>query len=500
MSAVDGEGAAAGQKAVSGAVYLGLSQIGRLVLTTLSTIVIARLLTPDDYGVMAMAAPVIALILMFQDLGLSAATIQKPTLTQAESSALFWINLFASLGVALALVAVSPLVGWFYGDPRAGYVTAASAIAVLVSGIALQHGALLNRHMRFAMLSGIDIANALATFLIAAAAAFFLRSYWALFLGTLAGSLVQTILLWRYSSWRPDRQIRVRGAGDLARFGGHVTGFNLVNFFVRNADFILIARFAGSGAVGLYDRSYKLMMLPLQNINAPVNRLLLPLLSRLHDQPAQYRRTFTFAVRAVMLASAPGIAIATALSDRLMPFLLGERWAAAGPIFFWLGLTGLVQPIANMTGVLFMSSGRAKTMMHWGLFSAAITLLGFAIGLYLAGPVGVAASLFVTMLVRLPLLFALSVRGTSVRQIDLYGAQFVPLFGAGIAVAIALAAAPFLSIGPLLCFAIPLAYTLAIAAALLTPGGRETLGQAAAMARPRIASLSRYILRKSASA
>jgi len=465
------------------ALYLGVAQVARLALTTLSTIVLSRLLTPDDFGVIAMTAPVVALIWMFQDLGLSAAAVQRETLAPEESVALFWVNMAASLSLALVLLLLAPGVALFYGEPRAGYVTAASGATVLVTGLTLQHAALLNRSMRFAALSIAEVANAAVALAAAAIAALLLRSYWALVIGSLAGALTQALLLWRAVRLRPGWRPRFAAARSMLRFGGDVTGFNLVNFFVRNADNVLIARFAGSSAIGLYDRSYKLMMLPIQNINAPLNRLLLPLLSRARGEPERYRRSFLLSARAVMLASAPGVAVATVLSDQLMPFLLGRQWAGAGPIFFWLGLTGLVQPIANLTGVLFMSSGNTRTMVRLGLWSALLTLAGFGLGLWWGGAVGVAASLFVTAIVRLPVIFALAVRGTSLGARDLWEVQLEPLLGAGVGAALAWALAPHWSILANLALSLPLAYLAAFATSSVSPRGRAASTQLWSIAR-----------------
>lgn len=470
-----------GQKAVSSAVYLGATQAARMVLTILSTIVIARLLLPADYGLIAMVSPVVNLVLIFQELGLSAATIQKQRISTEQSNALFWINLITSATIALLLVALAPVVAWFYGDVRAGYVTAASALTVLVSGFAMQHSALLNREMRFGAISAIEVVNALVTFLVAAAAAWWLRSYWALFLGTFAGAAVQTLLMWRINPWRPSWRPGLGHAGGFARFGGHVTGFNLLNYLVRNIDAVLIARFAGAGALGLYDRSYKLMMMPIQNLNAPVARLLMPMLSRLQDDPARYRAAYLLAIWAVMLAIVPPIAIGTAHSTALMVMLLGDPWAAAGPIFFWLGLTGLIQPIPNLTGVLFMSRGETALMLRWGVLSAVITLAGFAIGLRW-GAEGLAASLFITMALRIPILFAWCTRGSPVRPFDLYQPQLLPLAGAALAVAVSWPLASRLPPFSFFVVATALAYVCSIAVALLSPAGRDTLAHLAAIA------------------
>lgn len=457
--------------AVGSAGYLGAAQVARLFLTTLSTVVIARLLSPDDYGVLAMAGPIIGFITMFQDFGLSSAAIQAKNLSHSQSSSLFWMNVSASAVLSLLLLAVSPAVAWFYGDVRAGYVTAASALAMLVGGLGIQHMALLNRGMRFKLLSAIDVCNALATFLVSLALAYAFKSYWALFFGSLAGTVIQTLIVWQRSRFRPRIKPSFKGAGELARFGGHLTGFNLFNFFVRNADAVLIARTAGADQLGLYDRSYKLMMLPIQSVNAPISRLLLPLLSRLRDDPERYRRVFLMAARGMMLISAPGIAIVTVLSNDFMPFLLGSEWAAAGPIFFWLGLTGLIQPVANLTGVLFMSSGRSKTMMWWGIASAVITISAFVIALPW-GAVGVAAALFFSLALRLPALMFLAARNVSVTQMDLWRAQIEPLIGCVLAAFVATLLSDKIPLLLNLSISVPLSYALAAASSCIHRDGR----------------------------
>jgi PST family polysaccharide transporter len=447
-----------------------MAQVVRVGLTILSTAIIARVLTPNDYGVIAMVAPILALIMMFQDLGLGAAAIQAQTISPEQSSALFWLNMLASGGLAALLVILSPAIGAFYGDARAGHVAAVSGMGLLISGAGLQHAALLNRDLRFARLGVADIANLIVMYGSSILLALWLRSYWALVLGTLAGSLVQTLLYWRSSAFRPLRP-GLRGIGELARFGGHLTGAGLLNFCVRNLDDVMVARFGGATAAGLYDRSYRLMMMPLQNINGPMNRLLQPILARLRGEPERYRRIFGMAVRATMLAIAPPVAVAALMSDRFMPWLLGQQWHGAGPIFFWLGLAGLIQPVGNLTGLLFMTTGRGKPLMQWGAISAVMTIVAFAIGIR-GGALGIAEALFFSTLIRMPILFHWSCNDTPVLPADLYAAQIEPLIGACAVAMLARsigASMPFL---PIFVLAAALAYPAAFLTSCITRGGR----------------------------
>jgi PST family polysaccharide transporter len=463
-----------GRKALGGALYTGAAQALTVVLSILSTIVVARILSPGDYGVIAMAAPITNFILLFQNLGLGQAVIQSKAISSQQLTGLFWINIAASGVIAVVLLLISPIVGWFYDDARAGYIVAASAVTVLVGGTVLQHVALLNRELRFRALSTATAAMVTTNFVATVVAALVLRSYWALWLGTLAGTVINAIVLWSLDSWRPSMSISMKGTREMLKFGAGVTGFNLFNFVSRNLDNVLIAHAWGSAAVGLYDRAYRLMMFPIQNINGPISQVMLPVLGRLRDEPERFRRAFLMAAQAIQLAAVPGMAVAVASSDELIPFLLSDRWAAAASIFFWLGLNALIQPLANSAGWLFIASGRTGVLMRWGAVSSAITVLSFVIGLKW-GAVGVAIAYFTGSAIRSPFLYHLCVRGTSVLAGDFYRMQLLSLSSAAATYVLTRFFMVHFSIVSSLCFALPLAYLLAVAVYGMTRSGRDLL-------------------------
>jgi PST family polysaccharide transporter len=311
-------------------------------------------------------------------------------------------------------------------------------------------------------------------FVATATAAVVLRSYWALWIGSLTGVVVSVVLFWKSSGWRPNTRPSFRGAGEMVRFGGKVSVANMVNFLIRNADNVLIGRVSGPAQLGLYDRSYKLMMLPLVNISGPLGQVMLPALGRLRDDGEAYRRAFLTAVRTLQLVLVPGAAVAAATSDRMIPFLLGPRWSAASDIFFWLSLTGLIQPLPNTMGWLFITSGRVGEQLRWNIFSAAVTLAGFAVGIRY-GAVGVAASLFFTAAVRVPILFWYAGIGTSVRAYDLYRSMREPYLAGAAAFYLAHKLSPYLPTGPLLLAGLLAGYVLAILLFLATRDGRSLL-------------------------
>ncbi|UYY57068.1 lipopolysaccharide biosynthesis protein [Sphingomonas sp. S2-65] len=406
------------EHATNGAVITGVAQAIKFVVQTSSVIVLARLLTPVDYGLIAMVTPILGFVMMFQDFGLTQATVQKKDINHAQVSSLFWMNLGFSLILSVLLIAASPLIALFYGDPRIAPLTVAFGCLVFVNGLGSQHMALLNRQMRFGALALIDTAAAILSFAGALLFAILWDNYWALFVGSLILSATPVIGSWSLVRWIPGRPARAEGLGEILGFGGGITGFGFANFFARNLDNVLIGWRWGDQAVGTYDRAYKLLLMPLQQVTGPLARVLQPVLARLVDEPERYRNAYLNSVRQMLLLVLPGVIFMIGTSDVLIVTLLGPEWVAAGKIFSALGYAALVQALNNPTGWLFVSQGRTREYMLWGFFSSTTSILAFVCGLW-AGPFGVAAAYAISEYLRTPLLWAVVTRSGPVRPSDI---------------------------------------------------------------------------------
>jgi PST family polysaccharide transporter len=471
-----------GRAAGRGVVYLGLSQAWQIICTIVSTLIVARILSPADYGVVAMAGPITGFILIFQNLGLNQALVQSKSLDEDQINALFWYNMAASVVIGIIFLLLSPVVAWFYSDGRPAEIMAASALTVLVSGSMLQHMALLNRAMRYRALSLISIVGSTSGLLLTIVLAEWLRSYWAIFLGTFGGTALSCCFAWWLNPWRPRFVFSARGTRGLLVFGANVTGFNVLNYLSRNIDNVLIAKVWGAAQLGLYDRSYRLMMFPLQNINMPLSRVMLPTLSRLYDDEKKFRRVYVSSIRALALFSVPGVMACALCSHEVVILLLGDRWAEADKIFFWLSLAAITQPVGNATGWLFMSSGRAGAMMRWGMVSTPITIASFLIGLPW-GASGVAAAYFFSQALRLPILYRWCSKGTPVQQSDFYYA-LLPTLAAGIvSFFIVYACRGTVPQIALVLIALGCCYLLSAAAQAATANGRSELKELANLIR-----------------
>ena len=403
-----------------GGVIAIAAQALKFVITIAATSVMARLLTPQDYGLIGMVAFVTGFVSMYKDLGLSSATIQRSEIDPDQISTLFWVNTLLSIAVAVFTAALAPIVAWFYGEPRLTWITVVTASGFIISGLAVQHEALMRRHMRYFELAAIGLAATVMGYVFGIVMAWYGFHYWALVSSQLAVITTSTVLTLSLCFWVPGRPRRNTGVRSMIKFGGNLTAFTTINYFSRNLDNLLIGRFWGAQQLGLYSRSYQLMMLPIDQVNEPVTSVAVPALSRLTDSPESYREAYLRMLEKIALLTMPFVVLMIAISDWIINIVLGPQWTGAVQIFGLLGITALFQPIANTTGWLLISQGRTNHLFQWGLISGPIIMASIVVGLGW-GAVGVAASYAITRVCLVdPLLYWFVGRTGPVRTMDFY--------------------------------------------------------------------------------
>ncbi|WP_099509282.1 lipopolysaccharide biosynthesis protein [Microvirga ossetica] len=376
-------------------VFMGAAQACRLMVTFITAPILGRLLHPADFGLIATSAPIIGFVTMIQNLGLTQAIIQRQTITKGQINTLFWLSLLLSLTFAAGLLLLAPLLARYFQEPRLTAVIWVGAALTVVSVIGEQPMALLTRSLRFRLLAVLDILGIVIGAALGVAIAWYTRSYWALLVPLACARSLSLIVSALAVRWLPGRPVWDEAARQMIGFGAGLSTFNILNFLARSADNLMIAKAHGAVALGFYDRAYKLMLLPLTQATWPLSRIMTPILSRLQDEPEEYRLTYISSVSLLMLAVQPGLLCAVMYSDATVALLLGSKWAEAAPIFAWLGFAGLHQTFTSTTGWLFISQGRMRELGIVGLVSSTSTIASFAVGLPW-GPLGVAVSYVVS--------------------------------------------------------------------------------------------------------
>ncbi|KXF75872.1 succinoglycan transporter [Paramesorhizobium deserti] len=466
-----------GRIALRGGIVTGGAQAIKMALQFLSVVILARLLAPEDFGLIASVGPIVAFVGLFQNLGLQQAVIQRKEIDQRQLNQVFWLSVLVGLCCTAVVAALAPAVAAFYGDARMTGITIAAGLPLFFGSLAALPFALMNRQLQFGQLAINDVITALAGLLTVIAAALAGMGYWSLVLGPAVSAIVALAAAWRAAKWKPDRPV-LGVDSDIISFGANLTGFNIVNFFSRNLDNILIGKYSGAVELGYYDRAYKLLLFPLQNINQPLTRVMIPLLSRIQDDKARFRDIYMRTNWLLAAVTIPGIAALTLTSGQVVGLLFGERWLAVAPIFAWLGIAGLIQPISSTTGWIFICQGQTKTMFRWGIYSSLTTVLSFVVGLQW-GAVGVAAAYAISgYVLRVPVLAVLMQRVGPVTAGDFLMVQGLFIISALLAWGCyQLLPGGFTQQSDLLAviLAVALNYALALALALLFPQPRRAL-------------------------
>jgi len=379
------------QRSVRGGAVTIAAQASKFALKFGSTAVLARLLVPEDYGLIGMATVVIGFVEYFKDLGLSTATIQKPEINHEQISTLFWINLGVSCLVAMVIALFAPAIAVFYKEPRLSSITLVLAINFIFGGLTVQHQALLRRQMQFTSLAKIEVISMFAGVVTAIVAGYYGLNYWALVLMIMATALTNAIGVWIACSWRPGLPKKVPGVRSMLTYGGNLTGFGVVNYFSRNLDNILIGRLHGSQELGLYAQAYKLVLLPIQQINNPITSVALPTLSSLQSEPEQYCRFYYKAMLAISILGMPMVGFLFATANDIILLVLGEQWLDTVPIFKLLMPAAFNATIGVGLGWAYQSLGHVGRQFRWGIVSSIINAALFTIGVQW-GAIGVAAA------------------------------------------------------------------------------------------------------------
>jgi PST family polysaccharide transporter len=396
------------------------SQGVQFALNLASTMVLARMLMPRDFGLLAMVFTIMGFLRVFKELGLSTATVQREDITQAQVSNLFWINVAVSGFVSVLVAALAPVIAWFYREPRLVWITFALSINFLLAGLAVQHMALLNRQMRFKVIAVIQVGSFLGGILVGIGMAWLNYGYWSLVGMNVATSMVALLMTWCASSWRPQFFTRHSGTWSLFHFGANLTAANFLFSLARGMDGLLIGRFYGAASAGLYSRASALLFGPLQQFTYPIEAVFVPVLSRLQKQPERYRRTFVQLFEAIVLTSFFFTGVFFALGRPLTLVVLGPKWEKASIIFASFSIAAIQIPPTTCVTWLFATQGRGRDFFYFGIISAIVMVGSYIAGLPY-GPAGVAIAYSTAcMLILVPICYWLAGRRGPVSAGDLW--------------------------------------------------------------------------------
>ncbi len=385
---------------------------GRLVTQGsrfLVSVILARLLTPEAFGVVAVAMTTVVALEIVKDLGTGAALIQRAEVDQRLLSSVFYLNIVAGFLAAGLMAFGAPLIAGFFDTPDATPVVQAFALVLAVGGLTQVHHALLRRRMRFGGVAAVEMVAAVVNGVVSIVLALLGLGVWSMVWGNLAGVVVGSVVAWVASGWKPSARFHVADLRAIAGFSLHTAAYNVTTFALENTDKILVGRLLGTAPLGIYTLAQRTISYPLESISRVLMQVLFPAFARAQDDDELLRKGYSRAAGAVAFVTLPVMVGVAVTADPLVRAVLGPRWTDLIPLLWFMAPAGALGALLSCVNTLYSAKGRADWMFRWGLASGLFTLTAFVVGLQW-GLQGLAVAYLGVMVVQVPVGYAIVLR------------------------------------------------------------------------------------------
>lgn len=424
----------------SGTRWMTLSFGAVQAIRLLAQVVLARILAPEHFGLMAMALVVMQFLDLFRDLGTRSAIVQRETISRGFLSSMFFVNLAMGLILAVGIAATAPLVSLAFGEPQLVPLLQVLALATLMTSAGLVQEALMHRHMRFRTLAVVQLVGAVGYGGVAVGLAVAGLGVWALVLSTVVSAALSTLAAWSLSPWRPGWHFSWSDPRAVAGYSLNISGAESAGYLLGVADRLIIGRALGSIMLGYWAMAGRVFVYPIQAVVHVLHQVLFPALARLEDD-GERGRYYLRAVSVVAMVSLPAMAGLAVVARPFVDVVLGEQWLPAVPLIMLVAPVGALDAMMGTTGVLLKAIGRTDRMLRISLFSAAAVVASILLGVPW-GVNGVAVAYAVAHLALLYPTFSISLR-----LIGLRFADFVRAVAPYVTATLAMVAATGLAVG-----------------------------------------------------
>ena len=375
---------------VKGAGLNAAARFGTQILQIACTTVVARRVPPSAYGLMGMAAVAIGFVGLFRDLGTTNAIIQRRDIDDGLLTSVFWLNMSMGLAVAAACWLSAPWVALFYREPALVGILRVLSFLFPISSLSAVHSALLIRDLRFGRIAAIDLIGGTAGLAVTVTAALLGAGVWSLVMNLLAITAACVVVAIWARPWWPRLSFSWTQIRSISGFGLNLSAYNIVNYFARNADNMLVGKYLGAAPLGYYALAYNIMLFPVQAVGQTLGRVLFPAFASMQRDHARFRHAYLRASATTAFFTFPLMAGAAVLAPELIALFLGPRWWPVAPVLRVLAPIGMLQSLTTMTGHIYMSTGSTGAMFRWNTLFSVVLVAGFVAGLPW-GIMGVAA-------------------------------------------------------------------------------------------------------------
>ena len=387
-----------GQESVRGGAITVIARTALAVGQIVSVLFLSRLLSPEDYGLVAMVMAVTGFAPLLVDLGTRDAVVQRAHVTEGEVSAVFWMTIAVGCVFAALVAASGPWIARFYGEPRLVTIAAVSSLNFVVVALINQHQALMRRALMFRDLALIEVGGNLLSVGVAIAMAYYGFGYWALVTRSLAAYCFIALGIWWRCAWLPGKPEFTPGVKEMLKFGINITASALSEFGGKNIDRVGIGRFLGVRILGYYQQALFVYYNLLDMFVLTLQQVAVVGLSKLQNEPDEFRRCWAKALSTVAFYIMPVFGLLAVTSQDIITVVLGKRWASAGFILSVLALRGIPHTVERTVGWLYISTGRGDRCVRYNVFATVVQVGALVCGLPF-GLIGVASTYTLSMFI-----------------------------------------------------------------------------------------------------
>jgi PST family polysaccharide transporter len=364
-----------------GLAWSGIAQVGGQLVTLVITVILMRLLSPQDFGLAAMVVVFSGFAMLFTDMGFGAALIQKVDVEQHHKNATFWVSIAAGALLTLIFAAAAPYIASFYGVPELQPLTVAISPIFFINSFGTIAQSLVQKAMDFRTLAIAQLTSSVIPGLAAIYLALSGFGVWSIVAMYVLTAIVYVVTVWVLAPWRPDFSLQLSAIKDLSKFGTNYLGAIISNYWTLNCDNLLIGRYLGSAPLGIYSRSYAILLLPVTQIAGVITNVMFPALSAIQNDIERVRVLYLQSISVISLVAFPCTLGLLVLSRPFVLTLFGDKWAGMIPIIQVFSILGALQSIGTTSGWLYQSQGRTDIMFRWGLVCGSIYIVSFIVGL-----------------------------------------------------------------------------------------------------------------------
>ena len=380
------------QQAISGVGWTTFAKVIQQGSQFILSIFLMRLLSPDAYGLLGMAMVFIGFANIFKEFGFGSALVQRSQLAESHYSSTFFLNIAIGVFLTILFIVIAPLLSMFYGSQELILILQILALDFTVASVGIVPRSVLQRKMRFDLLSKINITTAIIPGVIAVFFALTGIGIWALVIQTLLVTVFNTVLYLIFAPWKPQWLFSWRSVKQLWAYSANLTGFQFVNYWARSADDLLIGKYMGSASLGNYTRAYTLMLLPIKQVISVVNRVMFSALSKIQREKDRVKRAYLKSMQLIAFISFPMMIGLFVVAEPFVLSLFGEKWSGVIPLIQILAWVGVTQALCNPTGWIYQSQGKTDWMFLWGIFGSGSLVIAIIIGVWFGSAKSVAIS------------------------------------------------------------------------------------------------------------